>query len=96
MQITGGYRCVQNALYKITSRIRDNLLSNEVPVETRAKSGFKGNKDTIKGKPFPHRKSAFPSRRFPPQVFFTSFVFTIFQFLLHLFLVFPRVLARIV
>ncbi|RZC28093.1 RNA-binding KH domain-containing protein RCF3 isoform D [Glycine soja] len=82
VQITGEYRCVQNALYKITSRIRDNLSPNEVVAEARPKSNWKVNKDPVKGKPFARGKSAFPSGRFLPRVFFTSFVFIAFQFLL--------------
>ena len=82
MQITGEYRCVQNALYKITSRIRDNLSPNEAVTEARPKSNWKVNKDPVKGKPFSRGKSAFPSGRFLPRVFFTSFVFIAFKFLL--------------
>ncbi|KAJ1382146.1 Tetratricopeptide-like helical domain superfamily [Sesbania bispinosa] len=68
VQITGGYRCVHNALYEITCRIRDNLLSNEVVAEGRMKSNFQGNKDTVGGSPFAHgKKSTFPSGRFRPQ-----------------------------
>ncbi|RZC28091.1 RNA-binding KH domain-containing protein RCF3 isoform B [Glycine soja] len=67
VQITGEYRCVQNALYKITSRIRDNLSPNEVVAEARPKSNWKVNKDPVKGKPFARGKSAFPSGRFLPR-----------------------------
>ncbi|KAK7407185.1 hypothetical protein VNO78_08887 [Psophocarpus tetragonolobus] len=66
VQITGGYRCVQNALYKITGRIRENLLSNDV-AEARPKSNWKVNKDLVKGKPFARVKSSFPSGRFQPR-----------------------------
>ncbi|KAK7366887.1 hypothetical protein VNO80_08890 [Phaseolus coccineus] len=64
VQITGDYRCVQNALYKITCRIRDNLSADEVVAEARPKSNWKVNKDPIKGKPFHRGKSAYPSGRF--------------------------------
>ncbi|TKY69973.1 KH domain-containing protein [Spatholobus suberectus] len=67
VQITGGYICVQNALYKITCRIRDNLLPNEVVSEARMKPNWKVNKDPVKGKHFPRGKSSFPSGRFMPQ-----------------------------
>ncbi|RDX58213.1 RNA-binding KH domain-containing protein RCF3, partial [Mucuna pruriens] len=67
VQITGGYRCVQNALYNITCRIRDNLFPNEVIAEARMKPNWKGNKDRVKGKPFSRGKSAFSSGRFLPQ-----------------------------
>lgn len=67
VQITGGYRCVQNALYKVTCRIRDNHLPNEVVAEARPKSNWKVNKDPVKGKPFARGKSAFPSGRFLPR-----------------------------
>ncbi|KAH1234407.1 KH domain-containing protein HEN4 [Glycine max] len=67
VQITGEYRCVQNALYKITSRIRDNLSPNEAVTEARPKSNWKVNKDPVKGKPFSRGKSAFPSGRFLPR-----------------------------
>jgi len=75
MQITGEYRCVQNALYKTTCRIRDNLSASEVVAEARQKSNWKVNKDPVKGKPFARGKSAYPSGRFQRRVFFTSFVF---------------------
>ncbi|KAK7309586.1 hypothetical protein RJT34_06437 [Clitoria ternatea] len=65
VQITGGYRCVQDALYKITCRIRGNILPNEVVAETRVKSNWKMNKDPVKGKKhFAQGKSALPSGRF--------------------------------
>ncbi|XP_073220584.1 KH domain-containing protein HEN4 isoform X2 [Cicer arietinum] len=67
VQITGGYRYVENALRKITSRIRDNPLPNEGHAEARKKSSFQVNKDTVKSKIFTHRKSGFPPGRFPPQ-----------------------------
>ncbi|CAK8537123.1 unnamed protein product [Lathyrus sativus] len=67
VQITGGYRCVENALRKLTSRIRDNPLPNEVFSEARMKSSFQVNKDTVRSKFIPRRKSAFPFERFPPQ-----------------------------
>lgn len=92
MQITGGYRCVQNALHKITSRIRDNLYPNEVLAEARTNSNFQVNKDIAEGNFSAHGKSAFPLGRFMRQVFFTSFELLVFQFLLCLFLVFHRVL----
>lgn len=79
MQITGGYKCVENALRKFTSRIRGNPLPNEVLAEARMKSSFQvNNKDTVRSKFIPRRKSAFPFGRFPPQVFFTSLTFTSF------------------
>ncbi|KAL2348997.1 hypothetical protein Fmac_002997 [Flemingia macrophylla] len=65
--ITGGYRCVQNALHKVTCRIRANILPNEVDAEAILKSNWKVNKDPVKGKPFAHGKSAFTSGRFLPQ-----------------------------
>lgn len=78
MQITGGYKCVESALRKLISRIRDNHLPNEVLAEARMKSSFQANKDTVRNKFIPRRKSAFPIGRFPPQVIFTSLVFTSF------------------
>ncbi|BAT99434.1 hypothetical protein LR48_Vigan319s000100 [Vigna angularis] len=66
VQITGEYRCVQDALYKITCRIRDNLSANGVVAEARPKSNWKVNKEPVKGKPFFARgNSAYPSGRFP-------------------------------
>jgi len=82
MQITGEYRCVQNALYKITCRMRGNLSANQVVAEARPKSNWKANKDPAKGKPFVRGKSPYPSGKFQRQVFFTCFVFYCFQFLL--------------
>ncbi|KAI5436123.1 KH domain-containing protein HEN4 [Lathyrus oleraceus] len=68
VQITGGYKCVENALRKFTSRIRGNPLPNEVLAEARMKSSFQvNNKDTVRSKFIPRRKSAFPFGRFPPQ-----------------------------
>jgi len=76
MQITGEYKCVQDALHKITCRIRDNLSANGVVAEAKLKSNWKVNKEPVKGKPFFARgKSAYPSGRFQRRVFFTSFVF---------------------
>ncbi|RYQ81601.1 hypothetical protein Ahy_Scaffold1g107488 isoform B [Arachis hypogaea] len=63
MQITGAYRCVQNALYKVTCIIRDNFSPNEVPAESRMKSSWKPNKDPPRGNHFGHGRS-FPSGRF--------------------------------
>ncbi|CAJ1931258.1 unnamed protein product [Sphenostylis stenocarpa] len=65
--ITGGYRCVQNALSAITCRIRDNILNNEVVAQARPKSNWKVNKDPGKGKPFNRGKSANTSGRFQPR-----------------------------
>ncbi|XP_027360991.1 KH domain-containing protein HEN4 isoform X2 [Abrus precatorius] len=67
VQITGGYQCVQNALYKITCRIRDNLLPNEVVAEARKKFNWKVNTDPVKGNSFGRGRSAFPSGRFLPK-----------------------------
>lgn len=67
VQITGGYRCVQNALHKITSRIRDNLYPNEVLAEARTNSNFQVNKDIAEGNFSAHGKSAFPLGRFMRQ-----------------------------
>ncbi|KAF1861803.1 hypothetical protein Lal_00026252 [Lupinus albus] len=66
VQITGGYKSVPNALYKITCSIRDNM-PNEVLPEARMKSKLKVNKDPPKGNHFAHGKSASTSRRFIPQ-----------------------------
>ncbi|XP_057762137.1 KH domain-containing protein HEN4 isoform X2 [Arachis stenosperma] len=63
LQITGAYRCVQNALYKVTCIIRDNFSPNEVPAESRMKSSWKPNKDPPRGNHFGHGRS-FPSGRF--------------------------------
>ena len=93
MQITGAYRCVQNALYKVTCIIRDNLSPNEVLAESRMKSNWKANKGPLKGNHFGHGKSAFPSGRFLQKVFFTSFLFTISQFPIQDSLVLPRLLG---
>ncbi|KAK7307271.1 hypothetical protein VNO77_40181 [Canavalia gladiata] len=67
VQITGGYRCVQNALYKITCRIRNNLSPNEVVAEARRKSNWKTKKDPVKSNLFARGKSTFPSGRFLPK-----------------------------
>ncbi|QCD90729.1 poly [Vigna unguiculata] len=65
VQITGEYKCVQDALHKITCRIRDNLSANGVVAEAKLKSNWKVNKEPVKGKPFFARgKSAYPSGRF--------------------------------
>jgi poly(rC)-binding protein 2/3/4 len=68
MQITGGYKCVENALRKITSRIRDNPLPNEVFAEARKKQSFQVNKDTVKSKFVTRKKTYVPFGKFPPQV----------------------------
>ncbi|CAI8595510.1 unnamed protein product [Vicia faba] len=67
VQITGGYKCVENALRNFTSRIRGNSLPNEVLAEARMKSSFQVNKDIVRSKFISRRKSAFPFGRFPPQ-----------------------------
>ncbi|CAJ2647339.1 unnamed protein product [Trifolium pratense] len=67
VQITGGYKCVENALRRITSRIRDNPLPNEVLAETRMKSSFQVNKDTVRSKFVTRKKSYVPYGRSPPQ-----------------------------
>ncbi|KAK7252446.1 hypothetical protein RIF29_36386 [Crotalaria pallida] len=66
VQITGGYRSVPNALYKITCSIRDNM-PNEVLPEARMKSNWKVKKDPPKSNHFAPGKSTFPSRRFLPK-----------------------------
>ncbi|MED6137997.1 hypothetical protein PIB30_070217 [Stylosanthes scabra] len=63
LQITGAYRCVQNALYKVTCIIRDNFSPDEVPAESRMKSSWRPNKDPSRGNNFGHGRS-FPSGRF--------------------------------
>ncbi|XP_015963343.1 KH domain-containing protein HEN4 [Arachis duranensis] len=63
LQITGAYRCVQNALYKVTCIIRDNFSPNEVPAESRMKSSWKPNKDPPRGNHFGRGRS-FSSERF--------------------------------
>lgn len=67
VQITGGYRCVENALRKITSIIRDNPLPNEVLAEARIKPSFPLNKDTVRSKFITRKKPSFPFARFLPQ-----------------------------
>ncbi|RHN55756.1 putative K domain, type 1 protein [Medicago truncatula] len=67
MQITGGYRCIENALRKITSIIRNNPLTNEVLAEARIKPSFPLNKDTVRSKFITRKKSSFPFARVPPQ-----------------------------
>ncbi|OIV94478.1 hypothetical protein TanjilG_25540 [Lupinus angustifolius] len=66
VQITGGYRSVPNALYKITCSIKDNI-PNEVLPEARMKSKLKAKKDPLKGNHFAHGKSASTSVRFLPK-----------------------------
>ena len=63
MQITGEFECVQNALHKVTNRLREYLLANEMPVDARTKSDRGFSVESVKGNVSTRRKSAFLSRR---------------------------------
>ncbi|KAI4314435.1 hypothetical protein L6164_027344 [Bauhinia variegata] len=67
LQITGEFRCVQNALYKVTGRIRESLLPNEMIGEARKNSNKKVSGKPLKGNLSSQSISAFPSARFLPQ-----------------------------